>query len=177
MIRLLFPVLAACMLGACATMTPEECKTARWQDVGLRDGLAGEPMSQLDSRVKDCAEAGVSVNTPLYLQGREQGLQSYCRLENAARLGLDGKSYHGVCPADVDGEFRRRRDLGYEVHSARQQLRSLEYRRLDLEKRLRDAARDEERRKLRDELAELDRRQVRERDRLRDAEWALDRRR
>jgi len=173
--KLIFPLLVAGLLSACATMTPQECKVADWSEVGLRDGLAGEPLSQLGERVKDCAEAGVKVNTDQYLRGRQQGLQGYCQLDNATRLGLAGKSYEGVCPAMVDGEFRRRRDLGYEVYEARNQLRSLESRRHDLERRLREATKDDERRRLRDELSMLDQRYARARDRQRDAEWSLDR--
>ena len=85
------------MLQACATMSASECRTASWRDVGLRDGLAGEPLGLLDRRTRACAEAGVAVNVPLYLEGRNQGLPDYCRLDNAARQGLAGKTYHGVC--------------------------------------------------------------------------------
>lgn len=163
------------VLPACTTMTPNECKTANWYDVGLRDGLAGEPLSELNARTKSCAEAGVQANATQYLQGRNQGLLSYCRMDNAVRLGLDGKSYQGVCAPAIDGEFRRRYNLGHEVYSARSALRSQDSRRRSLEEKLRETGSDEERRRLREELSDLDRSQRRARDRLRDAEWALDR--
>jgi len=168
-------LMALQFLGGCTTMTPNECRSADWGGVGLRDGLSGEPLSVLDARVKDCAEAGVRVGTTQYLQGRTVGLQTYCELPNAVRLGLDGKPYRGVCPAVVDPEFRRRHALGSEVHNARSNLQTLEGQRRNLEKKLDEAATDDERRKARDELAFLDRNLRRGRDRLRDAEWALDR--
>ncbi len=159
--RVLF-FLALCLwLSGCATMTPNECKSANWAEVGLRDGLDGAALSRLDSRVKDCVEASVPVDTPRYLQGRDQGLLQYCRIENAVPLGLNGKSYEGVCPAAMDAEFRRRFKVGRDVHVARNELRSLESRRGTAEERLRSAANDEDRR--------------RARDRVRDAEWVLDR--
>jgi Protein of unknown function (DUF2799) len=167
--------LGVALLAGCATMTPNECKVANWAEVGLRDGLAGEPLSVLNDRVRDCAEAKVAVDTPRYLQGRDQGLVSYCRLDNAVRVALDGKSYRGVCPVTVDGEFRRRFNVAREVHQARGDLRTLEARRTTLESRLRDAKTDEERRRIRDELTDLDRDMRRARDRLRDAEGNLDR--
>ena len=163
------------LLGACTTMTPNECQVAKWAEVGLRDGLAGEPLSVLNDRIRDCAEAKVGVDTPRYLQGRDQGLVSYCRMENAVRLGLDGKSYRGVCPVMVDPEFRRRFQVGREVHDARGELRNLDGRRTTLETRLRDAKTDEDKRRIRDELGDLDRDMRRARDRLRDAERNLDR--
>lgn len=168
-------VLLVAGLAGCASMTPEECKVARWGEVGLRDGLAGAPLSRLNDIVKDCAEAKVAVNTPAYLQGRDQGLVSYCRIENASQIGLNGGSYGGVCPAAIDGEFRRRFGLGREVYDARAQVRSLDSRRVDLESRLRSATTDEARKRIRDELSDLDRTMRRARDRVRDAEWALDR--
>ena len=174
-LRLLATLLGVVALGACTTMTPNECKVANWAEVGLRDGLAGEPLSTLNDRVRDCAEAKVGVDTPRYLQGRDQGLVSYCRVENAVRVGLDGKSYRGVCPVTVDAEFRRRFHVGREVHEARGDLRNLEARRTTLETRLRDAKTDEDRRRIRDELTDLDRDMRRARDRLRDAESNLDR--
>lgn len=173
--KLILPLLLAGLLSACSTMSPQECKVANWSEVGLRDGLAGESLSHLSERVNDCAEVGVKVNTAQYLQGRQQGLQEYCQLSNATRLGLDGKEYRGVCPAAIDGEFRRRRDLGYELYDTRNQLRNLDTRRNDLERRLRDASKDDERRRLRDELWSLDQRYARLRDRQRDVEWSLDR--
>lgn len=174
-VRLVMSVLCVTAMGACTTMTPDECRVADWANVGLRDGLSGEPLSVLDHRIKDCAEAKVAVDTPRYLQGRDQGLVSYCRVENAVRLGLDGKFYRGVCPVMVDAEFRRRFQLGREVHDARGELHNLEGRRTTLETRLRDAKTDEDRRRLRDELSSLDRDMHRARDRLRDAERSLHR--
>lgn len=163
------------LLSGCATMSTEECKVARWGEVGLRDGLAGEPLSRLNSLSKDCAEAKVRVDTQAYLQGRDQGLLTYCRMDNAVRLGLDGKGYQGVCPAGIDGEFRRRYSVGREVFDARSQVRSLDSRRVDLERRLRDAKNDDDRRRLRNELSDNDYALRRARDRARDAEWTLDR--
>lgn len=163
------------LLVSCSTMSVEECKVARWNDVGLRDGMAGEPLSKLNELSKDCAEAKVVVDTRAYMAGRDQGLYSYCQLPNAVRLGLDGKYYNGVCPAAIDGEFRRRVNVGREVRDSREQVRSLDNRRIDLENKLRNAGSDDARKKLRDDLSDNDRNLRRARDRVRDAEYNLDR--
>lgn len=175
MVRFLGCFVVFMLLGGCATMSVEECKVARWGEVGLRDGLSGQPLSKLNDLSQSCAEAKVAVDTPAYLQGRDQGLITYCRLDNATRLGLNGQSYYGACPASIDGEFRRRFNVGHDVYSSRQQLQSLESRRSGLEKKLRDAANDADRKKARDELSDLDYRTRRARDQARDAEWAMDR--
>ena len=173
--RLLVTLALFAWLTGCATMTANECKVANWGEVGLRDGLAGAALPVLNDRVKDCAEAQVPVDTPRYLQGRDQGLLQYCRIENAVPLGLDGKSYNGVCPVAVDGEFRRRFQIGREGYVARNELRSLESRLNVAEEHLRSAASDDDRRRFRDALRSLDADMRRARDRLRAAEWALDR--
>jgi hypothetical protein len=196
MIRWLSVLILGALLSGCETMSPDECRLANWSDVGLRDGLAGQPLSLLDDRVKDCSKAGNRVDTSLYLAGRERGLQGYCRLENAAPLGLDGKSYAGVCPARIDYEFRRRHQAGYAVHDLRNRVSDLDGRSDRLQRKLREADRDEDkqlkatdrdedrkrirkefderRRGIRIELGELDRALRRSRDELRAAEYTLD---
>jgi hypothetical protein len=184
------------LLSGCETMTPSECQTANWSDVGLRDGLHGETLSILDDRVRDCAKAGTSVDAARYLAGREQGLQDYCRLEKAAPLGVSGQGYAGVCPPQWDAEFRRRHQVGYDVYQLRNKVRDLDGRSDRLQHRLRDADRDEDkelkaadkdddrkrirkdyderRRRLREELKDIDRSLLRTRDDLRAAEYTLD---
>ena len=162
------------LLQACSTMSANECRQANWHDVGLRDGMVGAPLTQLDRRTKDCADVGVTVQVPLYLGGRNEGLPSYCRLDNAVRLGLEGKTYHGVCAAGIDAEFRRRHGTGMDVYRARADLRNLDQRRRYLEDRLVDARTDEERRHTREDLRDLDYAMRRARDHVREAEWALD---
>ena len=163
------------LLSACTTMSVEECKVARWGEVGLRDGLAGQPLSKLNDLAKDCAEAKVTVDTNAYLQGRDQGLVTYCRPDNAVKLGLEGKSYQGACPASIDGDFRRRFGVGREVYDSREQVRSLDGRRMTLERQLRDAQKDDDRRRVRNDLSDLDYSLRRARDRVRDAVYSLSR--
>ena len=170
-----FLSLVLVLISACTTMSVEECKVARWGEVGLRDGLAGQPLSKLNDLSKDCAEAKVTVDTNAYLQGRDQGLITYCRPDNAVKLGLEGKTYYGACPASIDGDFRRRFSVGREVYDSREQVRSLDSRRMTLERQLRDAQKDDDRRKYRNELSDLDYSLRRARDRARDAEYSLSR--
>lgn len=189
-------LLLVTVISGCETMTKDECKYANWNDIGLRDGLSGQSISLLGDRANDCAKAGIPVDTPLYLAGREQGLRSFCRLENAAALGLSGAAYAGVCPALVDIEFRRRYQAGYAVHELRNkgsaldnrsdrlqrqlsEVDSEEYQQLKASNKDDDRTRirkgfDERRRRLRKELGELDRAMQSTRDALRAAEFSLD---
>jgi hypothetical protein len=183
------------VIAGCATMSPEQCQRANWADLGLQDGLAGESMSVLDARMKDCAKTGIAADTGRYVIGRAQGLQTFCRLENAIPLGLNGGSYGGVCPPMIDVEFRHRFELGRAVYNLRSEVAWLDAHSDRLQHELRDADHDEDRRlreadkdedrrhihkefdehryRLRGELIDLDRHLRRKRDELHAAEFAL----
>ncbi|MCF8167081.1 MAG: DUF2799 domain-containing protein [Rhodoferax sp.] len=176
-------------------MSPEECKLANWRDVGLRDGVAGYPLSRVGDRAQDCEKVGVVIDTDAYARGRDAGLKSYCRIENAIPLGLNGGTYAGVCPPANGFEFEQRFQAGRAVYDLRSDLSGLDSRIERLEQRLRathhdedqalkEAKNDEERKKvrksmddrrrdLRADLSETDRRLRRKRDELRYAESAL----
>lgn len=173
--RCLPALVLAALAAGCATMDADQCRRADWRAVGARDGQNGEPLSMLDRRSKDCAEAQVRVDLPLYHQGRNQGLLTFCRLDMAARWGLEGKPYHGVCDAAIDSEFRRRHAVGWEVSQARAALRDLDTRQQVAESRLSKAKTDDDRRRARQDIRELDADIRRARDRVRDAEWNYDR--
>ena len=166
-----------CALASCATMNVDECRAADWRGIGQRDALAGRTLSVLDERAKDCAKAQVIVNTQDYLQGRDVGLQTYCQLPNAIRLGVDGMRYDGVCPVALDAEFRKRYNAGRDVYRASSRLDELENIRRRLEGRLRElpagAAGDKERESIRHDLYDLDRDFYRTRRRVGDAELVL----
>ena len=192
----LMVVLAGLFISGCETMSADECKTANWNDVGMRDGLNGKPLTMLDDRARDCAKAGARVDSAAYSAGRERGLQRFCRLENAVPLGLNGTAYAGVCPGALDHEFRRRHQVAYAVHQLRYKLNDIEGNSNRVERTLRDTDKDEDkklktadkederkrirkefddrRRHLRNELRDLDRAMRHTRDDLRNAEYALD---
>ncbi len=192
----LMVVCAGLVVSGCSTMSADECRTANWNDIGMRDGLDGAPLSRLNDRAKDCSKAGTQVDHNSYLNSRERGLQSFCRIENAAPLGLNGTTYHGVCPGRIDGEFRRRHQAGYAVHQLRTKVNDIDSRSNRAQRRLRDADKDEDkqlkastkdddrkrirkefddrRRNLRNEMRDLDRDLRYARDELRQAEYMLD---
>lgn len=192
--RTLSPVLLCALLAGCAMMNAEECQRADWHALGVKDGAEGRPAVYLQQRVDACTEASVAADTRRYAQGRDEGLQHYCRLENAFPTGASGGTYAGVCPPTVDAEFRRRFSAGRAVHDAGKEVKRIqdriESRERDMrnshkeeERRLRDQDRDEDRRRirrefdqrrdrLRAEIGDLDRDLRRARDRLYDAERA-----
>jgi hypothetical protein len=116
------------LMAGCATMDADQCRQADWRAVGLRDGQNGEPPAMMERRAKDCADNQVKLDVARYQEGRNQGLPQFCRVDQAARFGLEGKPYHGVCPPAIDAEFKRRHAVGWEVNQARAAMRDLDTR-------------------------------------------------
>lgn len=133
---------------------------ADWRDVGQRDGMEGKPVTLLSARATACAESNVRVDNAAYLKGREAGLKTFCRFENAVQIGLNGGNYEGVCPAQIDREFRRRFEIGHNVHVARAEVARIDSAMRTTERRLQSLDRDEDKR-MRDAKREDDRRRIR----------------
>ena len=109
-----------------------------------------------------------------YRIGRSEGLQSYCRLDNAINEGLAGRSYEHVCPAQMESNFQLFHEAGYRVQNARSTLFWWRVRNRPVEPAHR-AAVDPDYPHLRDTLRNSDRRIDDARSALRSAEFNLDR--
>jgi hypothetical protein len=182
-------------LVSCAVMSSKECQFADWQQLGLTDGMAGKSLALFNERRSDCAEASIKADTKAYLRGRELGLKTYCQVQNAAQVGLRGEPYEGVCPAGIDREFRRRYQIGFDIHRFHDEIaqlenhyNSLEYRfnhnQMEFERRLADSRKnsghlglyrefDYEQRRIRGEQGAIQTKLQWTHDQLRNAEGAL----
>jgi len=166
------------LLSGCASLSESECRAGRWYALGLDDGRAGRPEARLASYRQACAEYGIHPAEADYIDGRLAGLREYCRIENAFREGLEGRPYHGVCPAGAEElRFRRHHAAAREVYRAREALRTTDAEIERLEKRLRDKKdiEERERKRLRENLHDLEYKRLRQRDDLAAYEEILDR--
>lgn len=112
----------ALLLGGCATMSESECVTVDWQTIGFEDGVAGYSGDRIGQHRKACAKHGVSPDLTGYQRGREAGLKEYCQPANGFRVGSQGGSYAGVCPAELDGAFASAYESGRQLHSLESRL-------------------------------------------------------
>lgn len=170
--RLLVPVLAL-SLGACASLSEKECRTADWERIGYHDGGAGADRTRVEDHGEACGKIGVAVDRKRYFQGYEAGLLRYCTPENAVTVGLSGAGYGGVCPPALDARFAENYRAARYVYEQRQRVSELDGRRRSLETKLDKAASDDEKKNLRAELSRLDHELREERDRLYDEEGRL----
>ncbi len=119
---------AVMVLSGCATtqsLTPQQCQTSNWQEVGLADGLRGRSGAYFGHYANSCASVGGAMpNRIQWEQGRQQGLKTYCTELNAYKLGRESYDWQPVCPLEgidkleeayAQGRYYyiRQRDLDY----------------------------------------------------------------
>jgi hypothetical protein len=166
---------ALMLLAGCEAMTPAECATADWGRRGFEDGSKGLTDRSADY-YESCSKAGQRVDVAVYRAGRDQGLPGYCRLDNAINEGLAGRSYAGVCPPQLDSNFRVFHQAGYAVQDLRKTVDRLQREQRAMDAELRDAKTSDERRaQLRELLSRSDRRIADARDAQQAAQRHLDR--
>jgi len=171
------PVLMAmsALLAGCESLSPAECATADWRQLGVQDGSRGRTDRAADY-YESCAKAGIPVNIAVYRAGRNEGLQRYCQPANALNEGLAGNSYEGVCPAPMDQNFRNIHGIAWREQDARKTLARLQREQDQMQAELRDTKTAEDRKRtLREQLSRSDRRIEEARYAVRDASYQLDR--
>lgn len=122
---------AAALLGACATMTKEQCLEANassWEHIGYVDGGDGQdPEGRLELHRDACKEVRVLPDRNSYMVGWKNGLVNYCTPEKAYEVGRNGYSSNSrFCPPQIRDLFEDNVDLGRRVYNLRMELNSLE---------------------------------------------------
>lgn len=131
--------------GSCATLNEDQCLAGDWNGIGYTDGANGYTTARFADHVKACAKYSVTPDQSLYLRGRERGLPVYCTLDRGFRVGRQGQSYAGVCPAALERPFLTGMADGRVVWDAQQrvdravnEISSAEARAADADTRMRD---------------------------------------
>lgn len=143
-------------LSGCASMTPEECRTANWYEQGLRDGTRGQPRSYVEEHREACTKVGVVPDAALWEKGRAKGIRQYCTPHNGLEVGRRGGSYRNACPPELEGDFLDAYRAGKRVYDAEQRLNRLTNDQRNKESELRRAKEDKDRKRLREQLRDLD---------------------
>ncbi|MGF1454460.1 MAG: DUF2799 domain-containing protein [Alphaproteobacteria bacterium] len=161
---------AGCLLTGCASMNKAECSVANWRQIGYVDGTQGTPESRFAEHQSACAKHGFAADLGTYRAGRIEGLRSYCEPGRGFQEGINGNTYHGVCPPHLAPQFLTAYSDGKQVHDLRERvedvaddmermadrMRNIEEQSFDVEQRLRDPAlTQEERDRLVDKLRDF----------------------
>lgn len=119
----LLPLSILTLLSGCASMSPDECKTADWYQVGYQDGQQGKNPNIINDYSKDCAEAGVTADHARWKEGFTKGTILYCSPDNGYQVGLAGKEYYGVCDSK---QFVDNYQLGHQQYQVQQRLQEID---------------------------------------------------
>ena len=103
-------------LGACASMSKDECRAVDWRTVGYEDGVSGQSGDRIGDHRRACADYGITPDLAAYRAGRADGLREYCQPHNGYRTGANGNTYYGACPADLAAAFEKGYDAGHELY-------------------------------------------------------------
>ncbi len=116
-------VLAATTVSGCATMNENECLYSDWAAIGYEDGARGMPGDRIGEHRKACAKHGITPDLAAYQNGREQGLQEYCRPENGFRVGSSGGALPAVCSGKQSASFNEAYREGRELYTLQAKVR------------------------------------------------------
>lgn len=103
------------ILGGCAAMTPDECRTADWYWVGEMDARSGRGPAHFAHRDRACREAGFPADQQSWREGWEFGLTAFCTAPQGFRFGRDGGRYEPICPSALEPGFLSGYDIGREI--------------------------------------------------------------
>ncbi|MFT6656998.1 DUF2799 domain-containing protein [Maritalea sp.] len=125
-IVLAFSVILLSVLAACATLSKAQCQAGDWQNVGEFDGRMGYSFARFSEHSEACNKHGIAVDRDLYDKGYSKGLKLYCTPENAAKVGLAGKSYYNVCTGEMGKSFLRIHRQANNIYSIDNDIGSLQ---------------------------------------------------
>ena len=115
-------LMAALAISGCASMNRSECVAVDWKTIGYEDGAAGRAGGRISEHRKACAKYGVSPDLDQYQAGRRQGLREYCRPQNGYSVGVDGGSYNGICPVEMEATFLNAFESGRQLFTLRSRV-------------------------------------------------------
>ena len=104
------------ILSSCSSMSKEECVSANWKEVGIKDGSLGRNVSEFNSYVKSCAKTSATPDQNAYMSGRREGLKTYCTIQKGYERGLRNETYYGTCVDHNEKIYLDGRRLGLELY-------------------------------------------------------------
>jgi|CXWL01.1.fsa_nt_gi hypothetical protein len=141
----IFAALAVCAMAVCApSASAQEACPSDWRAAGQADAS-----STGASRLADRSAACAGADADAYNAGFDEGLRSFCSVQNGFRLGRGGGEVRAECDADLADGFVQAFNDGARLHAseevlaqARLSLAELQRRRRDVERQLRAHERD-----------------------------------
>lgn len=111
-------------------MSKTDCLDADWYQQGYEVGSAGEPeiSKAFNKREKRCAKYGAAADWVAFENGYSEGVDQYCEVSNALKLGVRGISRSiETCPESEYFGFYRAFNAGYKLFQLNEQAREAGY--------------------------------------------------
>ncbi len=124
--RLNATILTAYALSGCATMSPEECLQANWEEVGYNDAVEGYPVSRSSEHREACASTGVQVDFELYRNGHALGLPYYCTRKTGFETADHGGDFATQCRRETFTDYVMGYREGLDVFALKTEMREIE---------------------------------------------------
>ena len=118
-------VLALVGLSGCASMNAEECAATDWTAIGYEDGSRGYTADRFGNHRQACAKHGITPDFQAYMNGRSQGLESFCQPGRGFSYGANGGRYYGVCGADMEPGFLEAYRAGNKLYTLRSNVNAV----------------------------------------------------
>jgi len=134
--RIYYPAALLAFLGACASLTQEQCLSADWRAIGYNDGVRGKLESYITRHFDACSKVGVTPDVQAWQAGRVQGLPLYCTPSNAYNVGRAGNELSPVCPASQQNSLFYSWDWGQEYYLITGQISTLESEERDIQRQI-----------------------------------------
>jgi len=117
-------------LSACAVMSKTDCLNADWRQQGYKVGVSGEPSisAAFDKREKRCSRYGVGADWVAFENGYSEGVDEYCAVSNAVKLGVRGisRAVETCSEAEYFG-FYKAFNAGYKLFELNEYVRQADY--------------------------------------------------
>ncbi len=113
-------------LSSCSTLSPEQCRTADWKEIGRIDGRHGTDSGKVAEHQKACSQVGLEVDRVRYREGWNEGVADYCTPGGGFEAGKSGIPYKGICQVDKEAEFLKQYASGHEVYNLQLQKSATE---------------------------------------------------
>jgi hypothetical protein len=104
LLRLLAAATLLATLTGCASLSKDECLSANWEDIGVRDGANGQPEEYLIQHSTACAKVHVVPDRGAWLHGRERGLERFCVPHRMYNIGEYGGNFEAALCRNFDQE-------------------------------------------------------------------------
>ena len=134
--RFYYPAVLFAFLGACASLTQEQCLNANWESIGYNDGARGRLESYITRHFDACTKVGITPNVEAWQAGRARGLPLYCTPNNAYNVGRAGNDLSPVCPSYQQRSLYHNWDWGQEYYLISQQISDLEDEERDIRRQI-----------------------------------------